>query len=215
MQTLCPLIGLFKPFKARQSLIALKSLTNIRWCRWIKPKWLFPYARWYWCRLFVLLSNLTSLRWNRCSILAIKRGTKIFMFHLSIGRGRRNSKSSTCFLGIGIGCLKMKDLKFFCLPILTSTLSPSPCFLSRMVITSCKFRCLILNVYIMMSLPSTFLWIPFSLIPFMGLLSSSLPWWDSTNMFLTLLLFPTSKLDLKDFVHISFYIFTSQWSWTT
>jgi hypothetical protein len=49
----------------------------------------------------------------------------------------------------------------------------------------------------------------------MGLLSSSLPWWDSTNMFLTLLLFPTSKLDLKDFVHISFYIFTSQWSWTT
>jgi len=45
----------------------------------------------------------------------------------------------------------------------------------------------------MMNPPSTFMLIPLSLIPFMGLLSSSLPWWNSTSMFLTLLLFPTSS----------------------
>jgi hypothetical protein len=40
---------------------------------------------------------------------------KFSMFHLSIGRGRRNSKNSTCLLGVDIGCLRMKDLSLFCL----------------------------------------------------------------------------------------------------
>ncbi len=189
MQTLCPLIELFKPFKAKQSLIAQKSLTNTRWCWRTKHGWLFPYAKWYWCQLFVLLSKLTSSRWNRCSKLAIERGTKKFMFHLSIGRGKRNSKSSTCLLGVGIRCLKMKDFRLSCLPILTSSLSPGACFLSRMVITSHKFGYLILTICIMMSPPSTSLWIPLSLIPLMDLLSSSSLWWNSTSMFLTFFCF--------------------------
>jgi hypothetical protein len=43
----------------------------------------------------------------------------------------------------------------------------------------------------MMNPLGTSLLIPLSLIPFMGLLNSSLPWRNSTSMFLTLLLFPS------------------------
>ncbi len=45
---------------------------------------------------------------------------------------------------------------------------------SKMVITSYKLGYLILIIYTMMSLFSTSSWIPLSLIPLMGLLSSSL-----------------------------------------
>jgi hypothetical protein len=51
-----------------------------------------------------------------------------------------------------------------CFPILTSSLSPSTCFLSRMGITCCKFGYLTSIVCTMMSLPSTSMLIPLSLI---------------------------------------------------
>ncbi len=156
----CPLIGLFKPFKTRPSLTTLKSLISIRWCWKTKLRWLFPCARWYPCRLFILLSKSTSSRWSRCSKLVIGRGTKFFMFHLSIGRGMRNSKSSTCLFGVGIECLRMKDLSLSCLPILTSSPSPSTCFLCGMGITSCMLGCLTLIISTMMSLLGTFHLIP-------------------------------------------------------
>jgi hypothetical protein len=155
-----------------------------------KPRWLFPYAGWYQCWLIILLSKLTSSRWSRRSRLAIRKGAKFFTFHLLIGKGKNNSKSSTCFLIINIRCLKMKDLSLFCFPILTSNLSPSAYFLSRMGITR-KLVYLTLIVCTMTSLHGTSMLIPLSLIPLMGLLSFSLPWWNQISMLLTLLLFLT------------------------
>ncbi len=52
-----------------------------------------------------------------------REGIKFFMFHLSIIRGKRNSKNSTCLLGVGIGCLRMRYLSLFFLVILTSSRS--------------------------------------------------------------------------------------------
>ncbi len=176
MQTPCPLIGLFKLFRTKPSSIVLKSLTNTRWCQGTKLAWLFPYVGWYPCRLFILHSKSTSSRCSKHSKLAIKRRTKKIMLHLSIRKGKRNSKSNTCLLGVDIGCLIMKDLILSCLPILTSNLFPCACFLCGMGIPSCKLGCLTLTVYMMMSLSCTSLLIPLSLTPFMDLLSSSLPW---------------------------------------
>jgi len=85
-------------------------------------------------------------------------------------------------------------------------------FLFRMVITSCKLGCLTLIVYMMMSPHGTSWLIPLSLTPFMGLFSSSLPWQNTTSMFLNLLFFPYIKLDLKDFVIIPLYISAGQWN---
>jgi hypothetical protein len=119
MQTPCPSIGIFKSFRAKPSSTTLKPLTSIRWCWGTKPQWLLPHVKWYPCWLFILHSKLTSLKWNKCSRLTIKRGTKFFMFHLSIGKGRMNSKNNTCLLGIDIRCLRMRDLSLSCLPILT------------------------------------------------------------------------------------------------
>jgi hypothetical protein len=99
--------------------------------------------------------------------LTIGKGTKFCTFHLSIKRGRRNSKSRTCFFGVDIRCLRMKYLSLSCLPKLTSNLSWSACFLCGMGITSCKLSCLILTIYTMMNLHGTFLFIPLSLTPFM------------------------------------------------
>jgi len=99
MQTPCLSIGLFKPFKAKPTSTTLKSLTSTRCCH---------------CWLFVLHSKLTSSRWSRRSKLAIRRGTKFFTFHLSIGKGKRNSKSNTCLFGVCIRCLRMRDLNLSC-----------------------------------------------------------------------------------------------------
>ncbi len=108
--------------------------------------------------------KLMFSRWNKHSKLAIGRGTKFLTSHLSTRRGRRNSKISTCMLGIGIGCLRMKDLRLPYLLMLTSSLFPSACFFvwdgnHKLH----KFGCLILTICMMMSLPSTFLLIPLSL----------------------------------------------------
>jgi hypothetical protein len=120
------LIRLFKPFRAKPSSTTLKSLISIRWCH---------------CQLFVLHSKLTSSRWSRHSRLVIRRGTKFLMFHLSIGRGRRNSKSNTCLFGVYIRCLRMKDLNLSCLLILTSSFFLGACFLCGMGLTSCRLDC--------------------------------------------------------------------------
>ncbi len=141
--------------------------------------------------------------------MAIRRGTKYFMSHLSIGRGKRNSNNRTCFLGVGIRCLRMRILSLYCLLILTSSLFLGTCFLSRMEIINYKLGCHTLTVYTMMDLPGTSLLIPLSLTPLMGLLNSSLPWWNSTSMFLTFL-FSYNKLDLKDLVFIPLYISTGR-----
>ncbi len=37
------------------------------------------------------------------SRMAIEKGTKCFMFHFLIGRGKRNAKRNACLLGVGIG----------------------------------------------------------------------------------------------------------------
>jgi hypothetical protein len=126
MQILYPLIGLFKSFRAIPRLIALKSLTSTRWCWRTKSRWLFCYVGWYRCQLFILLSKLTSSRWRRHSKLAIEKG--IFFFYISPRRGKRNSKSNTCFLWVNIGCLEMRYLIFFCLSSLTSSLFPGAWF---------------------------------------------------------------------------------------
>ncbi len=172
MQTPCPSIGLFKPFRAKPSSTALKSLTRTR-C--------------HHCWLFVLHSKLTSSRWSRHSKLAIRRGTKFFMFHFSIWRGKRNFKSSTCFFGVCIRCLRMRNLSLSCLLILISSFFLGVCFLCGMGITSCRLGCFTLTICMMMSPSGTSLLIPLSLwTPLMGLLNFSLPWWSSTSMFLNL-----------------------------
>jgi hypothetical protein len=76
--------------------------------------------------------------------------------------------------------------EFFCLLILTSSLFSNACFLFGMKITSYRFGYLTSTVYMMMGPLDTSLSISLSLTPFMGLLSSSLPWRNSTNMLLTL-----------------------------
>jgi hypothetical protein len=106
----------------------LKSLTNTKWCCRTKLGWLFPCAEWHPCRLFVLLSKLTSYRWNKRFKLVIEKGIKFYMFHLSIGKDRRNSKRNTFFLRVSIGCLRMKDLSTSCWPILISSLFASAFF---------------------------------------------------------------------------------------
>jgi hypothetical protein len=75
-----------------------------------------------------------------------------------IGRGKKNFKSNICFLRISIGCLRKRNWSLSWLPILTSSLSPSACFLCGMGITSCRLGCLTLIICTMMSLPSTSLW---------------------------------------------------------
>jgi hypothetical protein len=35
--------------------------------------------------------------------MAIEKGTKCFMFHFLIGRGKRNAKRNACLLGVDIG----------------------------------------------------------------------------------------------------------------
>ncbi len=144
--------GLFKPFKARPSSTTFKSLTNTRWCWGIKPGWLFPCVEWYPCQLFILHSRSTSSRWSKHYRLAIRKGTKFFMFHFSIGRGRKNSKSNTCIFVVNIGCLRMRDLSFSCLPIWTSSFFSSACLLFGMGITSWRLGCLTLTIYTMMNL---------------------------------------------------------------
>ncbi len=136
-------------------------------------------------------SKLTSSRWNRCSILAIGRGTKKIMFHLSIGRGRRNSKSNTCLFGVCIRCMRMRNLSFSCLSILTLIPFPSACFFVWDENIGCRLGCFTLTVCTMMNPPNTSLLISFSLTLLMGLLTSSLPWQSSTNMLFNLPLFPT------------------------
>ncbi len=96
--------------------------------RWTKHGCLFLCVKWYPCRLFILLSKSMSLKWNKHSRLAIGRGIQFFMFHLSIGKGKRNSKSSTCVFGINIRCLRMRDLSLSYLPFLTSSLSLGACY---------------------------------------------------------------------------------------
>ncbi len=80
----------------------------------------------------------------------------------------------THLLGVNIGCLKTRDLSLYCLSILTSSLFPNTFFCMGMGITSCKLGCLTLTIFMMMSPLGTSLLIPLSLIPFMGLLNSSL-----------------------------------------
>jgi hypothetical protein len=134
---------------------------------------------------------LTSSRWNRHSKLAIKKGIKFFMFHLLIGRGKKNSKSSTYLLRIDTRYLRMRYLNLSCLSILTSIIFLGVCFLCGMGITSCRLGCFTLPICTMMNPFGTSLLIPLSLTPLMSLSSSSLPWRSSTSMFLNLLLFPT------------------------
>jgi hypothetical protein len=184
MQIPCPSIGPFKPFKVKPNLTAPKSLTSTRWCQGTMSEWLFPYVGWYPGWLFIMLSKLTSSRWSRCSKLAIERGTKYFMFQLSIGRGRRNSKGST-----SSWMFENEKFEFFCLLILTSSFFPNAYFLSGMKITSYRFGYLTSTVYMMMGPLDTSLLISLSLTPLMGLLNSSLPWQNLTNMLLTLLFF--------------------------
>jgi hypothetical protein len=69
----------------------------------------------------------------------------------------------------------MRDLKHSYLCTLASSLSIGAFFLSKMVVIGHRLSCFILIVYTMMSPPRLFLLIPLSLIPLMGLLSSSLP----------------------------------------
>ncbi len=142
MQTFCPPIGLYKLFKTRQGLTTLKSLINTKWCPRTKLRWIFPYVQWYWCYLFVILSKLMSSTWNRCSRLAIRRVIKCFTFHLSTRKGKRNSNNNTSFLGVDIGCLRMKDLRLSCLLILTSILFLSACILFGMVIIAYRLASL-------------------------------------------------------------------------
>ncbi len=186
MQAPCPSIGIFKPLKAIPSSTALKSLTNTRWCWGTKPWWLFLCVDDVGCSSY-------SQNWrpqNGASVLNwLLGGTQFFMFHLSIGRGRRNSKNNTCFIGVDIRCLRMKDMSFSCLIILTLSLFPSSCFLCGMGIIGCRLGCFTLIVCMMMSPLGTSLLIPLSLIPFMGLFSSSLPQQSSTCMFLTFFFF--------------------------
>jgi hypothetical protein len=70
----------------------------------------------------------------------------------------------------------MKKSSLFCLSILTSSLFPGACFLFGMVIIGCKLGCFRSTICTMMIPLSTFLLIPLSLAPLLGLLSSSLPW---------------------------------------
>jgi hypothetical protein len=51
----------------------------------------------------------------------------------------------------------MRDLSFFCLSILTSSLFSSTCFLCGMGIIGCRFGYLTLTIYTMMSPPNTLL----------------------------------------------------------
>ncbi len=122
--------------------------TKWRWKR--KPIWLFPCTRWYPCRLFVLLSKLTSSRWNKHSRLVIKKGTKCFMFHFSIGRAEGMPRRAHLFLELTLD-LKMRDLSLSYLPILTSSCSPGACFLFGMEIIGCRLGCLTSTIYRMMS----------------------------------------------------------------
>ncbi len=193
MQTLCPSIGLFKLFRTKPSLTTLKSLTSTRWCPITKPRWLFPCARWYQCWLFIVLSKLTFSRWSTHSRLVIARGTKLFTFHLSIGRGKRNSKSN---MSSWSQHWMSKNERFEFLLLIDPDLksfSKHMFFLYGTGITSCKFCYFTSTVFMMMSPPNTSLLIPLSLIPLMGLLNSSLPWWNSTSMFLTIFLFPSLR----------------------
>jgi len=171
----------------------LKALISTRWCRGRKPGWLFFYVRWYQCQLFVLLSKLTSSRWKRHSKLTIERRKKFFAFHLSIGRGRRNSKINTCLFGNQHWTYENERFETSLLANFDFKTLSRHIFLSRMVIIGCRLGYVILTICTMMSLLGKFLLIPLSLIPLVGLLSSSLPWQNSTSTFLTLFLFPTSS----------------------
>jgi hypothetical protein len=106
----------------------LKFLTNTKWCRRTKPRWLFPCAEWHPCWLFILHSKSTSYRWNKHSKLVIEKGINFYMFHLSIGKDTKNSKSNTFFLRVSIRCLRMKDLSLSCWLILISSLFAGACF---------------------------------------------------------------------------------------
>jgi len=77
-------------------------------------------------------------------------------------------------------------------------------FLFRMKITSWRLGCLTLTICTMMNPLNTSLLIPLSSTLLMGFLSFSLPWWNSTSMFLTLLLFLTSKLNLNTTINHGF-----------
>ncbi len=92
MQITCPSIGLFKSFRVTPSLIFLKSLISTRWCWGTKLGWLFLYAKWYSCWLFVLFSKLMSSKWSWCSRLAIERGTKYLCFTFQLERVLKNNR---------------------------------------------------------------------------------------------------------------------------
>jgi hypothetical protein len=122
-----------------------------------------------------MLSKSAFSRWSMRSRLAIARGTKFFTFHLSIERGRRNSNGNTYSWNQH---WMFKNERFESLLLVDPNLRPFSkhvFFCMGMGITSCKLGYLTLTVFMMMNPLGTSLLIPLSLIPFMGLLNSSLP----------------------------------------
>jgi hypothetical protein len=119
MHTPCPSIGLFKSFRAKPSSTALKSLTRQDGVEEQSPNGYSFVPN----DICASCSSCTQNQYLQDGIGVLDwllRGGQNFMFHLSIGRGRKNSKNNTCLLGVCIRCLRMRDLSLSCLLILTS-----------------------------------------------------------------------------------------------
>ncbi len=168
-------------------------MISTRWCWGTKPKWLFPCVEWYQCQLFILLSKFTFSRWNRYSRLAIGRGESFLRFTFQLEGARGIPKVTHVFLESTLDVWKWDKWDFLTCWSSFQVSFKAHLKKSKMVITSYMLGYLMLIVYTMMSPFSTSMWIPLSLMPLMGLLSSSLLWQNLRSMFLTFLLFPTSN----------------------
>ncbi len=168
MQTPYPLIKLFKLFRARPSSIVLKSLTNTRWCQKTKPKWLFPCVEMISMPIVCPTFKIDVLKMEQAFHTGYREGDKVFLcFTFQLERGGRISKVTHVFLELTL------DFWEWEIWVLTSSLFLDACFLCGVGITSCRLGYPTLFIYMMRSPHGTYLLIPLSLTPLMGLLKSS------------------------------------------
>ncbi len=159
-----------------------------------KARMVFPLYRMISMPVVHPIFKINILKMEQAFQTGYQEGDKMFYVSLFFSKGQEEFQEE-CMSFWNWHWMSEKDIWIF----LTCQSWPQVVFqvhvfLFGMEITSCRLGYLTSTVYKMMNPLGTSLLIPLFLTPLMGLLNSSLPWWNSISMFLTLLLFPTLNL---------------------